>query len=144
MGALAFQLNESVSLSYQARIEEDLSRINVQEASIGLTFDRMSSALSYADIAAAANYGRPDREQQIWGDARYRLSEAWSLFGNFRYDIEDSQFMTKTIGIAFACDCMNAHLSYSESLEDSGDTERKLELGVELRTIGGVEGGFTL
>ena len=144
VGALAFQLNESVSLSYQARIEEDLSRINVQEASIGLTFDRISSALSYADIAAAANYGRPDREQQIWGDARYRLSEAWSLFGNFRYDFEGKQFMNKTIGIAFECDCMNAHVSYTESLEDSGSTERRIELGVELRTIGGVDGGFAL
>jgi lipopolysaccharide assembly outer membrane protein LptD (OstA) len=72
------------------------------------------------------------------------MSDAWSLFGNFRYDFEGSQFMTKTAGIAFECDCMNAFLSYSESLEDSGGTERKIELGVELRTIGGVDGGFAL
>ena len=32
---------------------EDLSRINVQEASVGLTFDRISGSLSYADIGEA-------------------------------------------------------------------------------------------
>ncbi len=143
VGALAFQLNERVSLGYQARFEEDLSRINVQETSVGLTLDRISGSLSYADIASAANYGRPDHEQQVWGDAKYKLGEAWSLFGNFRYDLEGNQFMNKTVGIAFECDCMNAHLSLSETLEDSGGTERKIELGVEMRTIGGVDGGFT-
>ena len=144
VGALALQLNENVSFGYQARIEENLTRINVQETTIGLTLDRISGSLSYADIAAAANYGRPDREQQIWGDAKYMLGDAWSLFGNFRYDLEGNQFMSKTIGVAFECDCMNAHLSISENLEDSGSTERKIELGIELRTIGGVDGGFTL
>ena len=144
VGAIALQLNEHVILGYQARIEEDLSRLNVQEASLGLTLDRISGSLSYADIAAAANYGRPDREQQIWGDAKYMLSEAWGLFGGFRYDIEGNHFMSKSIGVGFTCDCMNAHFTYSQSYEKLGTTDHRFELGVELRTIGKVDGGFSL
>ena len=144
VGAVALQMNENVTFGYQARVEEDLSRINVQEASLGLTFDRISGSLSYADIAEAANYGRPADEEQVWGDSKYMLGEAWSLFGSFRYDIEDNHFMEKTIGVMFECDCMNAQLSYSQNREDEGGTEHRVELGVELRTIGGVNGGFNL
>ena len=144
VGAIALQLNEHVTLGYQARVEEDLSRLNVQEASLGLTLDRISGSLSYAGIAAAANYGRPDREQQIWGDAKYVLSEAWGLFGGFRYDIEGNHFMSKSIGVGFTCDCMNAHFTYSQSYEKLGTTDHRFELGVELRTIGKFDGGFSL
>lgn len=143
VGGLALQPNDNVRLTYQARVEEDLSRINVQEASLGLTFDRISGSLSYADIGEADAYGRLGGEQQIWGDARYGFSDAWSLFGSFRYDIEDSSFMEKTIGVAFECDCMKASLSYSETKEEDG-LDRRLMMSLELRTIGAVHGGFGL
>lgn len=144
VGALAVQLNDHATLGYQARVEEDLSRVNVQEATLGLTFDRISGSLSYADVAKAANYGRPTAEQQVWGNANYKLGEAWSLFGSFRYDIEDDNFMERAIGIGFNCDCMNAQLAFSEERQDSGGYDYRVMLGVELRTIGGVSGGFKL
>lgn len=143
VGAVAMQLNEHVSVGYQARVEEDLSRINVQEASLGLTLDRISGSLSYADVAAAADYGRPVREQQIWGDAKYMLGEAWNLFGSFRYDFEGNEFMSKSVGVGFECDCMSAHLAYSQNLAVTGETDHRIEFGFELRTIGNVDGGFS-
>jgi LPS-assembly protein len=142
VAGIAAQINENVTFGYQARVEEDLSRINVQEAMLGLTFDRFSASLSYADVVAAANYGRPTSEEQVWGDGRVMLNEAWSLFGGFRYDIEGSNFMDKSIGVAFDCDCMKAELAYSQSEDDEGEIDHRLELSVELRTIGKVGGGF--
>lgn len=143
VGGLALQPNDTIRLTYQARVEEDLSRINVQEASVGLTFDRISGSLSYADIGEADAYGRFGGEQQVWGDVRYGFNDAWSLFGSFRYDIEDNSFMDKTIGVAFECDCMKASLSYSETKEEDG-LDRRLMMSLELRTIGAVKGGFGL
>ena len=142
VAAIAFQPNDTLRFTYQARIEEDLSQINVQEASVGLTFDRISGSLSYADIAAATAYGRASDEQQVWGDARFAFSDAWSLFGGFRYDIEDSVFIDKSIGVAFDCDCMNARLTYSEGRDRDNRLDHSLKLSVELRTIGAVAGGF--
>jgi LPS-assembly protein len=72
VGAVALQFNEHATFGYQARVEEDLSRVNVQEATLGLTFDQFSGSLSYADIAAAANYGRPEDARQSF---RMRLHE---------------------------------------------------------------------
>ncbi|MEQ1523792.1 MAG: hypothetical protein ABL936_21225, partial [Aestuariivirga sp.] len=62
----------------------------------------------------------------------------WSLFGGLKYDLADEVFRSKSIGIAFDCDCMSAKLTYSETnkVDDSDGTERALKLSVELRTIG--------
>ncbi len=50
--------------------------------------------------------------------------------------------MEKSIGVAFECDCMKAQLAYSQREDDNGGTEHRIELGVELRTIGALNGGF--
>jgi LPS-assembly protein len=148
VGAIALQMNENVTLGYQARVEEDLSRINVQEATLGLTFDQFSGSLSYADVAAAANYGRPYDGRQVWADGAYRFTDVWSVFGGFRYDLEESVLMEQSIGVAFECDCMKAQIEYSMSRDDQfgpdndGGTEHRIEVGLELRTIGAITGGF--
>jgi LPS-assembly protein len=139
VGAMALQPWENVRLTYQARVEEDFSDINVQEASVSLTFDRIAGSVSYADLDAEPASGRPEHQEQIWGDASYRLSEAWSLFGGLRYDLQSDQFIDKSIGIGFECDCLSARLIYSESLSSDPDDEidRSIEFSVELRTLGG-------
>jgi len=149
VGAVALQFNENFTLGYQARVEEDLSRINVQEATLGLTFDQFSGSLSYADVAAAADYGRPEDARQVWADGTYYIDEVWSIFGGLRYDLEESRLMEQSVGVAFECDCMKATLQYAMSRDDefgtSNDgTDHRIELGVELRTIGEIAGEFQL
>lgn len=149
VGAIALQFNPHVTLGYQARWEEDFSRINVQEASLGLNFGKFFGSLNYADVSAAANYGRPDNEEQIWGDARYLLSDVWSVFGSARYDLEKDRWMSESLGVTYDCDCMKADLIYSMShtdefgVSDNG-TEYRIDLSIELRTIGTLAGGFVL
>ncbi|HLA01207.1 MAG TPA: hypothetical protein VJ019_00455, partial [Aestuariivirga sp.] len=65
-------------------------------------------------------------------------SEAWSVFGGIRYDLENDVFLTKSAGIAFDCDCMSAKLTYSETntTDVSDELDRTLKFSVELRTIG--------
>jgi LPS-assembly protein len=145
IGALAVQPWDNLNLTYAVRAEEDLSQINAQEASASLTFDRFSASLGYADIAAAANYGRPDHEEQIWGDARLRLGAGWSVFGGLRYDLEYDDFVQKSIGLAFNCDCMNAELRYAEKLtaDNANPIERSIFLSVSFRTLGAASAGFS-
>ncbi len=143
VGAIALQPNEKWRFTYEARAEEDLSQINSQEASVSLTLNRIWGSLSYADIGAAPIYGRPDHEEQIWGDAGYKLADAWSLFGGFRFDVLDERFINKYAGLLFECDCMNAKLIYSEYTDDSDDdVDRSIKLSVEFRTLGKIGGGF--
>jgi LPS-assembly protein len=145
VGSLAVQPWDHLNLTYTVRAEEDLSRINAQEAWASLTFDRISASLAYADIAAAEEYGRPDHEQQIWGDARLRLGGGWSMFGGLRYDLEYDDFVQKSIGLAFNCDCMNAELRYAEKLtaDTANPIERSIFLSVSFRTLGAASAGFS-
>lgn len=149
VAGLALQVNPNVTVAYQARMEEDFSRINVQEGMLGLNFGQFSGSFNYADIAAAANYGRPDDERQVWADGRYSFSSAWSVFGGLRYDLKNNERMDERIGVTFDCDCMKADLVYSMSHTDefgpnNDGTEYRIDLSVELRTIGVISGGFQL
>jgi len=142
VGAVALQLIPNVTFGYQVRAEEDLSRINVQEGTIGLNFGQFSGSLNYADVSAAANYGRPDSAQQVWANGNYNIDEAWSVFGGLRYDLEESKIMDQSIGVAFDCDCMRAQLQYSLARDDVFGDDHRIDLSLELRTIGAVAGGF--
>jgi hypothetical protein len=57
--------------------------------------------------------------------------------------------MEQSIGAAFECDCMKAQIEYSMSRDDNFDsddsgTDHRIEIGIELRTIGAIAGGFKL
>lgn len=146
VGAIALQPTENMRFTYQARVAQDLSRINTQEVSANLRVGNASGALSYADIAAAPTYGRPDQQEQIWGSANYSLSDSWTVFGGFRYDLRNANFMEKSLGVQFSCDCMTASLSYTESSGNSLGTlpDKTIKLSVEFRTLGTITGGFGL
>jgi LPS-assembly protein len=138
VGAILLQPWDNLGLSYQARVEEDLSSINVQEAFANFTVDRFSTSLGYIYLDSEPSAGREETTEQIESDASFRFTEAWSLFGGLRYDLDDDKFRSKSVGIAFDCDCMSAKLTYSETNKEDSDeeTESMLKLSVELRTIG--------
>jgi LPS-assembly protein len=138
VAAVAFQPNDNIRFSYQARIEEDFSDLNVQEVGLSLTFDRISGSLSYADLDAEPAYGRPTPEEQLWGDAIYNLTGGWNVFGGFRYDLEDDRFLRYFAGIGYDCDCLKFRLAYIEDNVGDGDDKpgSTIKLTLELKTLG--------
>jgi LPS-assembly protein len=137
--AIAFQPWDSLRFSYQARLEEDLSSINAQEAGISLNFDRFSTSVYYANLDADPDFGRPDDEQQIWGSGKFNFGDGWSLYGGLRYDIEESKVLRDTIGIGFECDCFNAHLFYQENFtgDEADQVGRSVNFSIEFKSLGG-------
>lgn len=146
VAGLAYQPNDKLRFTYEARLNPQLTDINAQEASASLTLDRIAGSISYANVPAAPAYGLADHEEQLWGDVSYRLTTAWSVFGGLRYDLAGHGFIDKEIGVIFDCDCMTAKLSYTDHTGSSlGDpSDKSLMLSVELRTLGKIAGGFSL
>jgi LPS-assembly protein len=138
VGAFVIQPRDNLVLSYQARVEEDLSKINVQEAFANYNWDKFTGSLGYLNVGSAPTAGRPNALQQVEANTSFQFSEAWSVFGGLKYDLNNDQFVSKTAGIAFDCDCMSARLSYTETtaLYAKDPTDRRLSLSVELRTLG--------
>ncbi len=127
-----------LNLSYEGRLEEDFSAFNRHEAEIGLSFDRISGQAGYQFIDAEPAYGRNAREQYVFANGRYKVSEGWYAFGGANFDLERDFFRSTTLGIEFDCDCMNAKLAYSSSKSARDATpEHRVMFSIELSTIGG-------
>jgi LPS-assembly protein len=138
VGALTLQPWEALSLSYEARLNQDLSKLNRQEATASLTFDRIAANLSYLNFGAEPAYGRNVAEHWISSDLKYRMTAGWSIFGGASYDIYNSVLTRKTAGLEFDCECMNFKVSYIGT-EDAiaRTTEKRLMLSVDFATLGG-------
>jgi LPS-assembly protein len=138
VAALQFQPWDNMSLTYEVRAEENLSAINRQEVFGSLTFDRFTANAGYLNIAAEPNYGRLIDEQWAEADVRVGLSENWYAFGGARYDIQNSFFPTKTLGLEFDCDCMNFKMAYSSNQSNkSAKADHRIMFSIDLATLGG-------
>ena len=136
--AIAWQPWDFVRLSYQARLEEDLSDINAQEAGLSLNFDRISGSIFYANLDADPNSGRPDHEHQVWGSAGWNFSGPWSLYAGARYDLEESKLIRDTVGIGFNCDCFNFRFFYEENrAREDVSVDRSVQFSIDLKSLGG-------
>lgn len=138
VGALLLQPWDNLGLSYQMRMEEDLSAINRQELLASLTFDSFAVNAGYLDIAAEPAYGRLTRERWVEGDTRVGLSGGWFVFGGARYDLERDKLSSTTAGLEFDCNCMNFKLAYTGSEDaDSGEMDHRVMMSFDFATLGG-------
>lgn len=136
--AIAWQPWDAIRLSYQARLEEDLSAINVQEAGLSLNFDRFSGSIFYADLNADPASGRPDDQQQVWGSAGWNFSGGWSVYAGARYDLDESKLIRDTVGIGFNCDCFNFRLFIEEDRADEDEkVDRSVLFSIDLKSLSG-------
>lgn len=138
VGSASWQPNSNFGISYQARVREDLSRINTQEAYANFLLGNLNANLGYFDLAAEPTAGRVKRMQFVNANAGYKLDEAWRLFGGLSYDLEKDRFASKYAGIAFDCDCMSASLTYVESGNGTvaDPYDKQIRFAIELATIG--------
>ncbi len=137
VGNVVFQPWSNFSLSYEARMLNDFSALDRQEALASLTFDRFSANLGYLNIAAEPNYGRIRAENWAQGDVKLGLDDGWSVFGGLTYDIGYSQLTRKTLGLEFDCECMNFRVTYQGTKDPTNlVTEDRIMLSLELATLG--------
>jgi LPS-assembly protein len=137
VGNIVFQPWSDLSLSYEARMLNDFSALDRQEALASLTFDRISANLGYLNIAAEPNYGRVRDENWVQGDVKVGLEDGWNVFGGLTYDIGYSQLTRKTFGLEFDCECMNFKVAYTGTNDPvTRAIEDKVMLSLELATLG--------
>jgi LPS-assembly protein len=138
VGAFTVSPWEGISLKYEGRLHNDLSAVNRQIASVGLSFDRFSGNVGYLFIDSEPSQGRKFTEEFIAADGRYLVSPGWYLTGNMKYDLQDNFFRQQGVGIQYECECMDASLSYSANKSKvSGLTDHRVMFTFSLATIGG-------
>jgi LPS-assembly protein len=134
---VVFQPWSNFSLSYEARMLNDFSALDRQEALASLTVDKFSANLGYLNIGAEPNYGRIRAEHWAQGDFKLSLDDGWSVFGGLAYDIGYSELTRKTLGLEFDCECMNFRVTYQGTKDPVFlTTEDRVMLSLELATLG--------
>ncbi len=141
--ALALQPNANWNLSYQARIDDRSFAIRSHEASLKGKLGQVSGSVNYVNIAAAPAYGRPLRQEQIWGDAEISLTDRWSVFGSARYDLRLNRSYSHLVGVGYNCDCFGFKVYYKDT--NSGDRDatgsRAIFMSFEFKTLGSAKVG---
>ena len=144
--AVAFQPNEHLQLSYQARFDDRSFKVRTQEAGLSGKYGSLSGSFNYLNVAAAPAYGRPLRQEQIWGDVEYFFTERWSVFGGARYDLALNRSFQHSLGVGYHCDCFGFKVYYKETNASDRDAEasRSLMMSVEFKTLGSGKTGAGL
>jgi LPS-assembly protein len=138
VGGLVVQPWENLTLSYQARVADDFSKINRQEASASLNFDSFSTNLSYLNFGAEPLYGRIKPEHWVSGDVKFNVKDGWYVFGGMSYDFYNSYITRKTVGVEFDCDCMNFKLAYTGSQDPTTSIDTNaITASIAFATLGG-------
>ncbi len=135
----------SISGGVAVRLDEEDLGLKRAEVSAKITEPDYSFTGSYLFTEAQPNY-RFDRDRhEVRGSGRVKLDENWSLFGSVSYDLETSDFIDDSLGLAYDNDCFSFSVAYSNlnSSFTGSETEQSITFSLGLRTIGGFERSFT-
>ena len=131
--------NTGIQFVSQSRFDSDTFELRRED---------LSTAVSMGPAAVAANYsldrtrdavGVLRQSQEILTSASLQLNTNWSLVGSARYNIDDRQMITDTLGVRYVQDCIGLSVTYSESNVQDQDVapDRTVLVRLDLKYLGG-------
>jgi LPS-assembly protein len=114
----------------------DVRRVEVEAKA---NFDRWQFSGLYGNYEPQPQIGFLTRRNAVTGEARFKMTQNWSVLGSARYDIEAQQINQHRIGLGYIDDCFAISLNYITDYNYSGttSTDNRVLLVINLRTIGG-------
>jgi LPS-assembly protein len=123
------------SSSLFVQYDHDESEVRRATARYGYSpseYPRKSIDLTYS----YANSLTGDDTRQIALSGKWPLSDRWSIFGNTRYSIEDSESLNSSVGFEFNNCCWAARLVVSDRLTNNDINDRKQAVFFQLELTG--------
>jgi LPS-assembly protein len=99
----------------QARFDKDNFDLKRTDLTASANYGPASGSLIYANLDAQPGLGITTQREEIQASGSLQLAKYWSIFGNARYDITNSQRITDSLGLKYADDCFALSVTYSES-----------------------------
>src|SRR5690606_24335140 len=126
----------------QARFDERDLSLRRNDSYTSFTAGPLSAQVqySYVRIDTEDPLDARRREQEVQFGGALRLSEAWTLLGGIRYDIDTQERLQDTIQLRYADDCFVLTASYTESFienpERGIEPDRAVMLRLEFKHLG--------
>jgi LPS-assembly protein len=144
---ISYQPDRTYTFTTRARFDEatfDVQRFEVEGRA---NYDRWTFTLLYGDYAAQPDLGFLSRREGILGQAKFKLTSNWAVFGAANYDLEASKFSMAQLGFGYVDDCLILALNYSQSYAYSSSPttiNSSVMLQLTLRTLGGTSIGASV
>ena len=134
----------------QSRFDEDDLSLRRQDAAIVANLGPFYADATYTYANEVPSLVRDDEfdfdntdQQEISGSLGIQLTNAWSVRGRVRYDLDDSEILADALQLRYADECFVLTATYSEHFYNDPlrdiDTDRTLFLRFELKHLGDFE-----
>ena len=133
----------------QSRFDEDTWALRREDLSAGINMGPVSASVGYAlarNFDAGTAPDNPDTDplatgdgQEVTADASVKVTENWTAFGGFRYDIDASKPITNSLGLSYADECYSLSVTYKETFVQDRDVrpDQSVMFHFELAHLGG-------
>jgi LPS-assembly protein len=139
---LAFQPSTTYAFVSRFRFDEETLAVRRVELESRVSFERWSVSMLYGNYDAQPDLGILTRRQGVLASGSVKLTQNWSLFGGLRYDIENAQVNSTSVGLGYIDDCFGIRLTYNNSYGydynplSPPEPQQSVIVQISLRTLG--------
>ena len=149
VGNVSARMGEHLQLNYGLQFESDNFTSRRHEVDAEGKIGRLSLNTRYFYASALQGTDLNDSREQIRTGARYKLTDAWSVFGSAQYDLasETEGLRQASYGLDYQGQCVNFLVTGQRTLtnDSSGDSGTEIMMRLGLKNLGEFEtSGFTL
>ncbi len=143
VAGIYFEPSSHFGLIAQGRFDQDNLDLRRTDIHSWMSYGPFSASASYVKQTPKLGVGEIDINnltgEEIHGDAGIQLTEFWSLTGNIRYDIKDTEVDRHGAGLTYADECFLFGISYNHTTPEDGnvDSDTTVSFRFQLKHLGG-------
>ena len=138
---LGFYAAPSSVLQFVSQSRFDTNTLALRREDFGGSFTVAGSTLAanYALDRTGTNLSVPGQTQEVLASANVQFDKNWSALASARYDVDNRIFLTDSLGVKWANECVGVSVTYSQSRITEQDIQpnQTLLFHVDLRYLGG-------
>lgn len=132
----------NLQLVSQVRVDEDTLSVNRHDLLLTGAYGPLSASANYVSARAQPGLGFDEDREEVLGAASVKVADHWSVFGDFRLDLENDDFISNGIGLKYADECFVLSVSYLETniADDDIQPDQTIMLRYNLLALGETDG----
>lgn len=99
----------------QGRFDNDDLSLKRTDLSARVNYGPFTGSVVYANLDPQPGLGITTQREEVQSNGSIQLAKYWSIFGQSRYDISNSQRIADRLGLKYADDCFALSVTYEET-----------------------------
>lgn len=116
VGSLNLRYKNIASIENRFRIDDDTGAVRRAESTAFLRYWRLAGTLNYVRLAEEEASIAALRREELTGTLRVRLTDEFSIGGNWRHDLAAGRSITQDFVLGYADECSSLEVVYRRDL----------------------------